>query len=52
MLGELEGATPPEPDGFFGAGTIEGLRGELSLLQRWVVWRRTAPVMRRLGYRR
>ena len=50
--GALGPTTPPEPEGFFGRGTADGWRQELSPLAGWRVWRRTAAVMRDLGYRR
>jgi hypothetical protein len=52
LAGELEGGVPREPDGFFGDGSPEGWRRALGPWQRHVVWRRTAAMMRRLGYDR
>lgn len=50
--GDVAGPTPAEPEGFFGPGSIDGWRRTLSIPQRWLVWRRTASLMRQLGYRR
>lgn len=50
--GALGPFTPPEPAGFFGRGTADAWRDELSYLSRWVTWRRTRSMMCRLGYRR
>jgi hypothetical protein len=50
--GALGPATPPEPEGFFGRGTADAWRGELSPLARRTVWRRTGRLMRDLGYDR
>ncbi len=49
--GELNGVAA-EPDGFFRDGSVDGWRGELSAWQRGLVWRRTASLMRDLGYER
>lgn len=41
----------PEPDGFHRSGGADRWRTELGLLARRRVWRETAPLMERLGYR-
>lgn len=50
--GQLGEATPPEPPGFFGHGTADGWRRELSPLRRWIAWHRTRDLMLQLGYHR
>jgi hypothetical protein len=45
------GRHPPEPEGFVRGAGADGWRRELGLLARRRVWRRTAQLMERLGYR-
>jgi len=43
--------TPPEPDGFHRPGAADRWRNELGVLARRRIWRATATLMERLGYR-
>jgi hypothetical protein len=50
LRGELAGADPREPEGFFRHGESDRWRRDLHWHQRLVVWRITRSLMKELGY--